>query len=130
MDALRRVLDRDPRIAYAVLFGSGAGARMHAGSDIDIGIGLQPDAVFDTRDVGALVSDLEQAAGRAVDLVILDVAPPTVAYRAFREGITLVERNHRAFADTRARAILAYLDFRPLEQLAVRGAIAAAARGR
>jgi len=112
MDALRPVLDRDPRIAYALLFGSGAGARTHARSDVDIAIGLESGVVLDARDVGALVADLERAAGRPVDLVILDEAPSSLAYRAFGEGTVIMERNHRALAERKARAILEYLDFR------------------
>jgi hypothetical protein len=48
----------------------------------------------------------------------------------FRDSLVLVERNHRALAERKARAILGYLDFRPLEEVAVRGVLAAAARGR
>ena len=129
MEALRRVLAGDPRIAYALLFGSGARESLHPASDFDVAVGLRPGVSLGTLDIGALVSDLEQAAGRAVDLVILDEAPPAVAYRVFRDGVTLVERDHQAMADRRAWAILEYLDFRPLEELAIRGALAAAARG-
>ena len=130
MDALRRVLERDPRILYALLFGSGARDTMHAASDFDVAVGLQPGTTLEAREIGALVSDLEQAAGRSIDLVILEDAPPAVAYRVFRDGVILVERDHRALADRKARAILEYLDFRPLEEMAIRGALAAAARGR
>ena len=130
MDALRLVLERDPRIAYALLFGSGARDTMHAASDLDVAVGLQPGTTLETREIGALVSDLEQAAGRSIDLVILEDASPAVAYRVFRDGVILVERDHRALADRKARAILEYLDFRPLEEMAIRGALAAAARGR
>ncbi|MEO6222950.1 MAG: nucleotidyltransferase domain-containing protein, partial [Vicinamibacterales bacterium] len=68
--------------------------------------------------------------GRAVDLVLLSDAPPALAYRVFRDGVTLVERDHSAFAQRKARAVLDYLDFRPVETLAARGVLAAAARGR
>ena len=130
MDAVQRILDRDARIAYALRFGSSARRTAHAGSDVDIAIGLEPGTSLTTRDIGALVSDLEQASGRSVDVVMLDEAPAAVAYRVFRDGAVLMERNHRAMADRKARAILDYLDFRPLEALAVKGALAAAARGR
>jgi hypothetical protein len=88
-----------------------------------------PGSQLSPAELGTLVADLEQAAGRPVDLVLLDEAPPALAYRIFRDGTTLVERNHRALSDRKARAILEYLDFRPLEDIAVRGVLAAA-RGR
>ena len=130
MDALRRVLERDDRIAYALLFGSTARGTTHAWSDVDVAIGVSRDASLDTREIGALVADLEQAARREIDLVLLHEAPPALAFRVFREGHVIVERDHAAMVDRKARAILQYLDFRPLEQLAVRGALAAASRGR
>ncbi|MEZ5316362.1 MAG: hypothetical protein R2752_03070 [Vicinamibacterales bacterium] len=76
------------------------------------------------------MTDLERVAGRPVDLVLLDEAPPALAYRIFRDGTLLVEHDHRALAERRARAVLDYLDMRPVHDLLVRGAIAAAARGR
>ena len=130
VDALRRVLEREPRILYALLFGSGARGRMHAGSDLDVAVGLRRGASLTPGEIGRLVADLESAAGGPVDLVLIDEAPPALAYRVFRDGITILERDHRALAGRKAKAILDYLDFRPLEAIAVRGVLAAAARGR
>jgi hypothetical protein len=89
-----------------------------------------PGASFTPHEIGGLVADLERAAGRRVDLILLDEAPPGLAYRVFQDGITLFERDHRAFTERKARAILEYLDFQPFEAIAVRGALAAARRGR
>ena len=130
VDSIRDRLLRDPRIAYALVFGSGARGSMHPQSDLDVAIGLATGVSLDILQTGALVADLERVAGRAVDLVILNEAPPALAYRIFRDGVTLVERDHHAFADRKARAVLEYLDFRPLEDLAVRGVLGAASRGR
>ena len=130
VERLRQVLEHDPRIAYALVFGSTGRGRTHAGSDIDLAIGLEPGTAVTTRDLGALTTDLEAVARQHVDLTVLDEAPDPVAYRVFRDGVVLVERNHRALAQRKARAILGYLDFRPLEAIAIRGVLAAAARGR
>ena len=124
------MLEQDPRVTYALLFGSTARGTAHPGSDLDVAVGLQPGTVLSTRELGTLIADLESAAGRPIDLVLLDEAPPALAYRIFRDGVTLFERSHRALADRKARAILDYLDFRPLESIVVRGVLAAAARGR
>lgn len=130
MEALRRALEDDPRIVYALLFGSGARGTTHLRSDVDLAIGLRPDATLTTRDFGALVSTLEQAAGGSVDLVVLNEAPAALAYRVFREGIVLLNREPRRLADRKAAVILEYLDFKPTEELVARGALAAARRGR
>jgi predicted nucleotidyltransferase len=130
MNAIRDVLNRDPRIAYALLFGSTARGTGHQGSDLDVAVGLAGEQSLDATQVGSLVADLEQAAGRNVDLVFLHEAPPALAYRIFRDGLLLVEHDHHAFTERKVRAVLDYLDFRPLEDVAVRGVLAAAARGR
>ena len=131
MEALQRVLADDPRVAYALLFGSGARGDTHEGSDLDVAIAFRAGVMADTHALGDLVSALEGAAGgRRIDLLLIDEAPPPVAYRAFRDGVVLVENDHRAFAARKARAILEYLDFRPVEALAARGVLSAAAHGR
>ena len=130
MEELRQVLEKETRLAYALLFGSRARGSAHAASDFDVAVGLMPGTQLDPHELGALVSSLEQAAGRTIDLVLLDEAPPAVAYRVFRDGQVILERDHSALVERKARAILEYLDFRPLEEIAVRGVVAAAAHGR
>jgi predicted nucleotidyltransferase len=130
MEALRRILEADPRIVYALLFGSRARHASHAGSDVDLAIGLRPDVRFTSREIGALVSLLEEAAGRPIDLVVLNEAAAAVSYRVFRDGIVLVNRDPRLLAAHKAAAVLEYLDFKPTEDLVTRGALAAARRGR
>jgi predicted nucleotidyltransferase len=129
MEPLTQVLERDARVSYALLFGSAARGVSHAGSDLDIAVGLHPGTTYSTQALGSLIADLERAAGCRVDLVVLNDAPPPVAYRVFRDGAPLFVRDASVMARQKARAILDYLDFRPLEQLAARGALAAAARG-
>ena len=99
------------------------------GSDVDVAIGLVPGARLSAQEIGDLVSRLESAVARTVDLVILDEAPPAIAYRVFRDGVEMVVRDRRALVDRKARAILEYLDFRPIEELCASGVLVAA-RGR
>ena len=130
MEELRRALEHETKLAYALLFGSRARASAHAASDLDVAIGLAPGARIDPQELGTLVSDLEQATARTIDLVLLDEAPVPLAYRIFRDGRVIVDRDHSALVERKTRAILEYLDFRPLEEIAVRGVLAAAAHGR
>jgi predicted nucleotidyltransferase len=90
VDALRRALEAEPDVAYALLFGSAARGTAHAGSDADVAL----------------------------------------AYRIFRDGHLLVERDHGALVARKARAILDHLDFKPVEDLCAAGVLRAAARGR
>lgn len=121
--ALADVLDRDPRVAYALVFGSLARGKAHRASDIDVAIGLVADRTLPGLDAGRLVSDLERATGRTVDVVLLHEAPPALAYRVFRDGTVVSVRDRSALVARRARAILDYLDYRPFEQAFVRGVL-------
>ena len=130
MDALRNVLAEDPRIAYALVFGSNARGTAHAGSDLDIAVGLESRTRLRALDLGDLIARLESASGHSVDVVVVDEAPPAVAYRVFRDGRVIVDKDHGTLVAHKTRAILEYLDFRPIEALATRGVLAAAAHGR
>jgi len=123
IERLRIVLENDRRIAYALIFGSIATGKAFAHSDLDVAIGVTSG--LDTMALGELASRLEAAGGRPVDLVLLEEAPPGLAYRIFRDGRTIVSRDRKALTRRRARAILEYLDFRPVEELCTRGVLAA-----
>lgn len=129
--ALCRILEAEPDVAYALLFGSSARGTAHAGSDADIAIELRPGAARDVRSLGGLAARLESAIGRPIDLVLLDEAPVPLAYRIFRDGHLLVERDHGALVARKARVLLDYLDWKPVEERCAEGILrAAAARGR
>ena len=130
LDAMRRLLEADERVAYALVFGSSARGTRHMESDVDVALGLARDASLAALELGEIASKLEAAAGRRVDLVLIDEAPPGLAYRVFRDGRLFFERDRKALVERKARAILEYLDFQPVEDLLARGALAAASRGR
>jgi predicted nucleotidyltransferase len=131
LDALRRILDAEPGVAYALLFGSSARGTQHLDSDVDVALELTAGAARNVQALGGLVARLQCAAGRRVDLVLLDEAPAPLAYRIFRDGRLLVERDHGALVARKARAILGYLDFKPVEERCAAGVLrVAAARGR
>ena len=127
IDELRRVLEVELDVAYALLFGSGGRGALRPTSDVDVAIELRRGAPRDTGTIGRLAARLESAAGRKVDLVLMDEAASPLAYRIFRDGRILVDRDHGALAERKARAILEYLDFRPVEERCADGVLRAAA---
>ena len=128
--ALRRVLEAESDVAYALLFGSCGRGTAHAASDADIAIELRAGAARDVRTLGSLAARLESAIARRIDLVLLDEAPAPLAYRIFRDGHLLVERDHGVLVARKARALLDYLDWKPVEERCTEGILRAAARGR
>jgi predicted nucleotidyltransferase len=129
IERLRPVLEADARIAYAILFGSRGRGSAHERSDTDLGVGLSRGARLSAAEIGDLVSRLESATGGTVDLVLLDEAGPGLAYRAFRDGRVVFERDRSALVERKARAILEYLDFRPVEEAFTRAVLGAGHRG-
>jgi predicted nucleotidyltransferase len=125
IDQLRTLLGSDARIAFALLFGSRAREQAHAHSDTDIALGLIQGAELSVREIGDLISRLEAVAGGPVDLVLLEEAPPGLAYRIFRDGRVVLERDRKALVQRKARAILEYLDFKPVEELFARAVLEA-----
>jgi predicted nucleotidyltransferase len=123
LDALRRIVADDPRIAYALVFGSTARGAASEQSDFDVAVGLAKDVRLSTLEIGELTTRLEGAAGRPVDLVLLDEAPPGLAYRIFRDGQVLALRDPDALTARKVRAILEYLDFQPIEAMFTRAVL-------
>ena len=130
IENVARVLASEEDVAYALIFGSTARGRGRPGSDIDVALGLRAGASRDAHALGGLAARLESASGRRIDLVLLDEAPPGLSYRVFRDGTLILDRDHRALVTRKARAILEYLDFKPIEDRCAAGVLRAAARGR
>jgi hypothetical protein len=128
LDALRRVLAEEREIAYALLFGSGGRGALQPTSDLDVALEFRPGALRDTMALGQLVARLESATGRPVDLVLMDEAPAPLAYRIFRDGRLVLERDHGTLVRRKAQAILQYLDFKPVEERCAEGVLRVAAR--
>ncbi len=130
MEALTKVVEADSRLGYALVFGSVARGQRHGRSDTDVAVGAGGGRRLSTLDLGDLASRLEAVTGGPVDVVDLECAPPALAYRIFREGRVILERDRAGLVVRRARAVLEYLDFKPVEEQFVRGVLTASARGR
>lgn len=111
--AIRRDLAARPEILFACLHGSfqqGGPSR-----DIDVAVWLDPRGASPrSRTVYAidLSAALERAAGRRVDVQVLNGAPLAFRFHAL-QGEPLVVREWEAFDETRARTWDEYFDFLP-----------------
>ena len=116
------------QVAFALVFGSRARGTAHAGSDVDVALGFGHARRPATRELGAIVSRMEEAAGQTVDLVVLEDAPPGLAYRVFRDGVPVLVRDRPAMVERKARAILEYLDYQPIEEALSKAVLARRSR--
>lgn len=92
-ERLRAVLAREPRLKFAILFGSQA--RCTARPDSDIDIAIASTAELSSQEEGQLATDLELAAGRPVDLVRITDATPALRWRIARDGVILLSTPER-----------------------------------
>jgi predicted nucleotidyltransferase len=116
LDALRTVIETGPELRFAVLFGSAA--RAHAGRgvwgpDSDVDVGVWPQHALTLADENDLASRLEAATGRRVDLVRLDLASPSLAFRVARDAVPLFVPHRRDLSRWLARVAIEHAEFQP-----------------
>ena len=115
-------LEPRPEVLDAYLFGSQARGDAGALSDIDVAVFIDEDVArpgpygYDAE----LITDLMTALGtNAIDVVLLNRAPPLLYHRVLRDGKLLVTRDLQATTTRAGYALSRYLDFLPqLEKMA------------
>jgi uncharacterized protein len=109
-DRLRESAASLPGLRLAVLFGSTARGQARKGSDVDLGILLEPD----TREARLkALMELERAAGREVDLTYLNQVPPLLGFEISRDGVLIFQREEGLWTRFKARAMVAWWDWAP-----------------
>lgn len=107
-----------------MLFGSSVRAAARPDSDVDLGLRLRDDSIASRHAVERGLS--RAVAGRRVDVVYLDEAPPQLRFEVARDGVLLIERVPYAWSDFRARAMIDWWDWAPLARLIHESAVARA----
>ncbi len=110
LERLRERLAELPEVRLAAAFGSVARGEERPGSDLDLGLLLDTDALPQRWEIEAA---LGRAAGRAVDFVYLDEAPPLLRFEIARDGVVLIERHPGDWVDFRTRAMIDWWDWAP-----------------
>ncbi|MFL6196590.1 MAG: type VII toxin-antitoxin system MntA family adenylyltransferase antitoxin [Thermoanaerobaculia bacterium] len=110
VERLRQSAASLPEVRLAVLFGSTARGQARKGSDVDLGVLLNPDT-REARDKAQ--AELGRAAEREVDVVFLDEAPPLLRFEVSRDGELLLEREEGLWTGFKARAMVDWWDWAP-----------------
>jgi len=120
LERLRATLQGFPAVRLAAAFGSVARGSEHARSDVDLALLLDPDTSELRQKIEA---DLGRAAGREVDLVFLDTAPPLLRFEIASDGVLLLARHRDDWVDFRTRAMIDWWDWAPTARLISEAAI-------
>ncbi len=103
-----------PEVLEACLFGSRARGDQRPGSDTDVAVFLdrkacpEPPYGYAADLFAALTTAL---GGAAVDIVVLNEAPPLLYHRVLRDGIRMFSRDLAATTAREALALSRYCDF-------------------
>jgi uncharacterized protein len=113
---LAALLEAEPDVVVAYLFGSRARGTPRPGSDADVAVLLADDTDPHARQV-----ELSAALGPEVDVVVLNHVPVALGYRVLRDGVLLVNRDDRARVRHWVRTVDRYLDSEPLRRVLADG---------
>jgi predicted nucleotidyltransferase len=115
VQALRSALATPPPgLVCAYLFGSQARGNAGPRSDIDVAVLFKEDPARTLDGLHLdLADDLSAAAGRPVDLVVLNRAPVDLVHRVLRDGVLLLDLNPSARIRFEVRARNQYFDLLP-----------------
>ena len=115
-ERIAAVLSARPEILEAYLFGSHARGAGQAHSDVDVAVFIDDESLepgpfgYESELTTALISGLGT---NAVDVVVLNHAPPLLYHRVLRDGVRLFARDLRATTVREGRALSRHCDFVP-----------------
>ena len=115
-NAVHALLDAEPRILLAYVFGSVARGEAGDASDLDVAVLATHELDLDER--ARLSEEIGRVTGfERVDLVDLRSAPPALVAEVVRHGERVLERDPLVRFDFEMAAIRRYEDTRPLRRL-------------
>jgi predicted nucleotidyltransferase len=123
LDAFHRPLQclfQQHPVRLAYLFGSQATRRTHPSSDVDVAVLLDESLTSDKRFAERLrlFGDLLRILGTEhVDLVMLNEAPPLLAYETLRHGVLLYCADAQTRIEFQVRTLRTYEDTIPLRRI-------------
>jgi predicted nucleotidyltransferase len=119
-EAIARALAPRAEVRAALLFGSRAKGTARPDSDIDIAVLL--DTMLVPPDSRSRLRGLFEALGNElavdrIDLVVLNDAPPALAFQVLKHGVVAFERDRADLVRFRVRTYRLHADYEPVERL-------------
>lgn len=113
-------------IVALYLFGSFARGNANENSDIDLAIIFDknvPSEIYFEKKMDYLILATEVLRTDEIDLIVLNNAPPSLAYRVFSEGKVLYENEEKKSQRValQARVFNLYFDFMPVRKTVSEG---------
>lgn len=132
LERLARRWAEDSTVAAAYLFGSRARGDARPNSDVDLAVvlaaGISPSERFRRR-LALLDAATAELGSDAVDIVMLEDAPATLAHRALRHGRLIVDRDPQRRVAVIEGVYRRYIDEAPLRRALDEGLGARLAEG-
>ncbi len=117
MDKAEKVLEKEPNVLFAYLFGSSAKGKPRPDSDIDIAVylsdpdHLKKDPLYPSR--LAIKIEKELAAKAAVDIRVLNDSTLRFKHQVLKYGKLIHSKDEKRRVSFEATSISRYLDFKP-----------------
>jgi len=113
------VLEKDPDVLFAYLFGSTASGLNHPYSDLDIACYVtEGDEVFYHKKDRELLENLpDKVGGHRVDLHLLNTMPTLLKFEVVRNGQELFVRDQFAKVEFETTVLYRYFDMKPFLSL-------------
>ena len=104
---------RDTPVLFAYLFGSFAAGTARAGSDVDVAVYLEPEAIHQALEVSLSVAGaLSRASGIGdIDVTVLNQVPLPLRGRVVRERLVIYSRDEPARVRFESLTLREFFDF-------------------
>ena len=115
-DTLKKVkifLSKRPEVVVCYLFGSFATGGEVKGSDIDLGIFLNPDFKYDIFYLSDFQNSIESLANAKMQIVIINDKSPLLKYKVISPRKIIYCRDDNLRAEFEVRTMKNYLEMRP-----------------
>ncbi|GEM84359.1 type VII toxin-antitoxin system MntA family adenylyltransferase antitoxin [Meiothermus hypogaeus] len=111
IESIEGVFAGYPQVQAAFLFGSRAFGEARPDSDWDLAVYLEPPEPDPTLEI---LTDLVKAGSERTDLVVLNQAPPVLAFEVVRANKVIYRREGFCVGSYVSRVVREYWDLEPL----------------